>query len=745
MQLLGADVVLKISRKNLFAGEQRASTSTAAIAGSSWHRYVSVVVFILLALAPPAAAQTKAKNVLVLSGGRGRESINRMASSLRARFPEPVNFSIIDLENPRFDQNAYQEHLAEALRSGYSGEKLDLVVAVMTPSLQFALKYRDEVFPGVPVVFMSINPPLPEKMGPGVTGVESPLGTTEIINLALRLHPDTEAVAVITDVSDVDKDWLEAERGELLRHRGKVKEIDLIGPPSPELLQRVAALPPHTVVLFQLFPQDANQLAFGALDVLAAVVARLPTYSILSFLDRGVIGVASYDATNDAVLAGQLAARVLSGERADDIPIVQNSNVLVSVDWRQLRRWNIPESALPAGTRVLYSDSTFWQRYWKYVIAATGVILVQSFLIVGLLWQRARRQKAEFAIRESEQRFRLVTNTAPVMIWMSSPDKSRSHFNRPWLDFTGRSPEAEFGTGWAQGVHPEDLQSCLQTYTGAFDLRESFHMQYRLRRHDGEFRWIFDSGVPRFNADASFAGYIGSCLDITERKLAEEALASLGGKLIAAEEQERTRIARELHDDINQQLAFLSMSLDELRQNPSNSIAAVQHRLEGLGIQASEISTSVQALSHRLHSSKLEYLGLVAALRGFCSEFADQHHVEVKFSHDPFPESLPPEISLCLFRIVQAALVNALKHSGVKSFDVHLQSSSGRVHLRVHDGGVGFDVEKMLVGRGLGLISMRERVRFVNGEISIQSKPNGGTTIEVGVSLPAETVTSQSA
>ena len=116
------------------------------------------VVFVVLALAPPAAAaQTKPKNVLVLSGGRGRVSINLMQSSLRARFPGPVNFSIVDLENPRFDQPDYQEHFAEALRSGYAGEKLDLIVAVMTPSLEFAVQYRSKVFPGVPIVFMSIS------------------------------------------------------------------------------------------------------------------------------------------------------------------------------------------------------------------------------------------------------------------------------------------------------------------------------------------------------------------------------------------------------------------------------------------------------------------------------------------------------------------------------------------------------------------------------------------------------------
>jgi signal transduction histidine kinase len=582
-------------------------------------KWRAILVCVLLTLEAPAAARAKAKNVLVLSGGRGRVSINQMQASLRARFPDPVNFSIVDLENPRFGQADYQDHFAEALRSGYSGDRPDLIVAVMTPSLEFAVKYHDKLFPGVPIVFMSINPPLPEKMGAGVTGVESPQGIPEIINLALRLHPDTETVAVISNVTNVDKDWLAAERVELLRHRDKVREIDLIGPPSPELLQKVAALPPHTVVLFQLFPQDSDQPAFGAFDVLAPVAQRLPTYSILSLLDRGAIGVATYDATNDAVVAGQLAARLLSGERADNIPIVQNSNVLVSVDWRQLQRWNIPESALPPGTRVLFRDPTIWQRYWKYILATSAVMVVQSFLIVGLLWQRARTRKAEAVLR------------------------------------------------------------------------------------------------------------------------------GLGGKLIAAQEEERTRIARELHDDVNQQLAFLSVSLEELRQDPLNSTAALDSRIEHLRTQASEISSSVQGLSHRLHSSKLEYLGLAAALRGFCREFSTQHRVEVTFSHEPLPDALPPDVSLCLFRVVQAALVNGLKHSGAKSFDVHLQSSSGKLHLTIRDEGVGFDVEKVLGGNGLGLISMRERVRFVSGTISIQSAPNRGTTIQVDVPVPVKTTTSQSA
>jgi PAS domain S-box-containing protein len=225
-------------------------------------------------------------------------------------------------------------------------------------------------------------------------------------------------------------------------------------------------------------------------------------------------------------------------------------------------------------------------------------------------------------------------------------------------------------------------------------------------------------------------GTVGGILilaeDITRRKQMEEALFTMSRTLIQSQEQERTRIGRELHDDINQRIAMLAVELEQLQNDPSDA----QNRLQELRQQTVELSNDVQALSHELHSSKLEYLGVVSGMRSWCKEFGERQNMVIDFKSD-VSNVVPLDIGISLFRVLQEALHNAAKHSGVKRMEVQLQEVSNEIHLIVADPGRGFDVEAAIRGQGLGLTSMRERVRLVNGTITIESKPMGGTTIHV--------------
>jgi PAS domain S-box-containing protein len=352
--------------------------------------------------------------------------------------------------------------------------------------------------------------------------------------------------------------------------------------------------------------------------------------------------------------------------------------------------------------------------------------------VVALLDETALELKR---VREREALLRQVTDIAPVLIWMSGPDTLFTYFNKYWLDFTGRPLQSELGHGWIDGIHEDDRRDYRTTYEDAFRVRRPFRTELRLRRFDGEYRSLLDIGTPMHDAAGSFAGYVGSCLDITDNKIADQALATVSGRLIEAQEQERSRLASELHDDINQRLALLAIELEQLRLDLPNPRKELSKRINALQQTTLEISRDVQALSHELHSSKLDFLGLVPAFASFCREFSEQKRVEVHFAHDGMAPSVPRDISLCLFRVLQEASHNVVQHSGTRRFEVELRVSADRAYLSVRDKGKGFDPGAAINSRGLGLISMRERLSLIGGTLSIRSALNRGAEVIAEVSL----------
>jgi PAS domain S-box-containing protein len=347
------------------------------------------------------------------------------------------------------------------------------------------------------------------------------------------------------------------------------------------------------------------------------------------------------------------------------------------------------------------------------------------------------RKRAEHVLRGSEERFRLVANSAPVLIWMSGTDKLCNFFNQGWLSFTGRSMAEELGERWASGVHPDDLENCLKIYSASFDARVDFEMEYRLRRFDGEYRWIVDFGVPRFESDGTFCGYIGSCIDITERKSAAESLQNLTGRLIRAQEEERSRIARDLHDDFSQTLALQCIDLEQLLKKLGRTETSDRTRILKMLKRTKQMTMDIRALSHQLHSNKLEYVGLLPAVSGLCEEISEKCEIRVHFTECGLPQNIPKDVALCLFRVAQEALANVVKHSHAKTAEVQLGANSNGVSLRIADDGKGIIPHDTNRGGGLGLVGMTERLRLVGGRLSVESDPIHGTTILAEVPMSA--------
>jgi PAS domain S-box-containing protein len=709
------------------------------------HVWITLAALAIVLAYPTAAAPTKeVRRILILNEENatypGISIINQGIQAGLNDLPYQLQLYSEYMDTSLFPDPAVQQGFRDSYIRKYRNLKLDLIITVGPSPLKFMQEVHQRAFPGVPIVFCLPTPGVP---GPPIvdadfTGVENDMAPRETVGLALRLLPGTRNVVVVGGVSPIDREVLANVKKQLMSYEGRVELSYLTDLAMPDLLEHLRRLPSNTIVLLTSIAEDAAGTSFKAIESgpLITSAANVPVFSLFDVhLNHGEVGGYLYSLREQGRVAGGLALRILRGEKVREIPRVKGVNTYM-FDWRALKRWGFAESALPPGSIVINRQLTVWESYKWYIIGGALLMLAETLLIFGLTWLRARAKRAETQVRESEERFRLLADTAPVMIWTAGTDRKCSYVNKTWMDFTGRPFEAELGDGWVDGVHPDDSKRCFETYADAFNQRESFEMEYRLRRSDGEYRWILDDGVPRFNPDGTFAGYIGSCIDITDRKLAEESLTTIGRRLIEAHEAERTRIARELHDDINQRLALLVVELDQCNQNAST--IEITKGVRHTQAQIAEIAKDVQGLSHRLHSSKLEYLGLATAAKSFCKELSEKTNVEIVFKHADIPQNLSKEVSLCLFRVLQEGLRNALKHSGVRSFAVDLQSTGESIELTVTDSGRGFEAQDAFIGHGLGLISMRERLQLVHGELSVKSQPGAGTTLRARVPLKTD-------
>jgi PAS domain S-box-containing protein len=844
-------------------------------------------------------------------------------SSLDAGHEFHIKYFIEYMDYYRNPDQTHNQLLLDLYHHKFSNHRIDLVIPFGPPALSFVIAHSNDLFSQVPVVFSGI---LREQikglnLSPTVTGVLADIDYAGLLEIALRIHPQTRHVAVVNGASVTGLLYEKEFRKALAPYARRLDFIYLTRLPMGDILEKLRNLPEHSVVLYYILLRDGEGKSFIPQEVafILSEAAKAPVYGCLdTYLGHGIVGgrLTSFEMTG--VKAGEMALRILRGEKPSDISMTGQGTIIDLFDWRQFKRFGIREDRLPPGSIVRYKTYSFWEHYWWRILAAFVLILVQSGLITFLLRQRAQRRRAQeqlakrlrfeemlaslsarfvnlppervdteiktvlesigkllsidrvsvFEISQEGEKLRLIHShedagiahpiseiqfkqipwitkkivsnelltlsnsedlpaeaemdrsfvqsqgtVSLLLIPLSTRDttlgvlslamvrhrKSWSHelirqcrlvgevftnallrkqheeslvraevkyrtvadFTYDWEYWTNAdgsleyvSPSSERITGYTarnfidnpplfkEIIVPEDRDVWDKHYCDSRLVLKPREIQFRIQRRDGQIRWIEHNCQPVTDHQGHLQGFRASNRDITTRKRVEAGirerekdLRRLANQLISAHEEERRSLARELHDDLSQRLAALAIQAGRMEQQAVNKLAFGDEEYGSLQDQIISISNDIHSLSRQLHPSILEDLGLTKAVESLCALFSNREGIEVAFTAENIPGTLPKDISLSIYRIIQEGLNNIAKHACARRARVALQRTDGRFCLSISDDGIGFDAAEMRQKPGLGLLSMRERVRIIHGVLRITSEPKKGTTITIQVPL----------
>jgi PAS domain S-box-containing protein len=451
-------------------------------------------------------------------------------ATMEAGAPGRLEFFTEYLDLVRFPQADHELRMAEYLREKYAKTRFDLVFAVGPEALNFKVKYRDALALEAPLVFAGVRDESLRavKLPANAAGVASRFDPLTTLELALRLQPDTQHVAVVTGASDFDKRWEEVARDKF-RSRGEhLQMIYLSGLPIDELLRAVAQLPPHSVVIYLSVLEDRAGARFYARDVAKQVAgaANAPVYAVYdTFLGLGIVGGYMNTFEDTGKTAALIALRILAGDspQVASLTVTQAANFLV--DWRQLRRWGLSESNLPAGAIVRFKEPSLWDAYRAQIIALIAVLLVQTLLIAGLLVQARRRRRAEESLRDTEERMSLAAQSTNLGFWQLDVATYRIWATDTCRALLGLDPEGPLTQqSFTNACHPDDRRNATRICEEAVAQGKSYEQEYRVVRADGRVRWVLDRARTICDTAGKSLRMTGVVMDITDRKQAEEAL-----------------------------------------------------------------------------------------------------------------------------------------------------------------------------------------------------------------------------
>jgi signal transduction histidine kinase/ABC-type uncharacterized transport system substrate-binding protein len=754
----------------------------------------------------PAQSQVEVqKRVLVLNSIREGAPVSditerALQKSLIEGLAGQHDYYMEYIDVVRFPEPQYQSALRDFLRRKYEHQTFDLIITVAGRALDFVEQYGAELFPGAPVVFLGRGSSKVEELRTRLrcTGVFDSVNLRATLDLALKLQPGTSQVFVVSGASEFDREYEEELRHQARGIEGRLTFNYLSGLPLEEMQKRVANLPQGSIIYYLLLTQDSTGKKFIPQDSLRNIssMANAPVYIWFGgHMEQGVIGGSVMDIETMASQTTEMASRILRGERPENIPILYADSNVNILNWRQLRRWGIGEDRLPAQRIVRFREPTLWEEYKRHIFGAVALIIIQMALITGLILARREQQIVK---RELDDRLRfetMLSNLSADFLGLlpAEVDRKIQDWLQHLVEFLGVdrgaflqfSDDGEIIHNTYRWVTPElDITAGFMTKSDSRERAPWYVGQLRRGVALKSSRWLEelppDAVDERENGrrigikshlaiPISFGGSIICAMAFStvrfyrkwppdliarlnlvgeifagalSRKYADIELQGLTARLLRSQDDERRRIARELHDVTAQNLGTITLNLAGLLQNrfrPSD-VLRILMECRALGEQSLD---ELRTLSYVLHPPMLDQAGLVFALEWYIDGFIKRSGIAVGLVVSPDLNRLPPEIEIALFRVVQECLINIHRHSGSSTAEIRLERWGGRVVLEVKDQGRGLPVNGEvreaddLVSVGVGIPGMRQRLSQLGGSLEIEMGDHGTTVTAV---VPLEEV-----
>lgn len=662
-------------------------------------------------------------------------------SAIRERFSR--EFGTLDiyseyLDMSRFRGGQYEDLMAHHIEEKYGSKPVALTIALGTPSLQFALDQRVALGTAVPIVYCCVKSSTIAELekADNVFGVVGDYDIRPTVQLARRLQPRTSRLLILSGASRIDQLFEQEARRSLGKYGSQLSIRYLSGLPKSELLREVSAVPRDTiiVILNYLADRTGEQHVPQEIARLVAQAASAPTYAMFdTMIGTGIVG-GHMDTFYDAgARTAELAIQVLAGAApAGDRFRTQTSRRDI-VDARQLDRWNLSRSNLPANSEVRFENQGVWQTHRHETIAALAAFGAVIIALISLLAQMRRRLKAEAYLRESEERLNFAAASGGIGLWQYDIGKTELWASEHCSAIFGLPRGHPLTTdSLLRRVHPEDRGIAAASVRAAtYGPQAETLLEFRIVRPDGQIRSIQGRGHSTQDANGNPVRVSGVFRDLTAYRAAQKEAKDLSRRILNIQDEERKRIAQELHDSTAQHLAAINLNLMAL-VGARNSVDQRAQIFGDIRRSLAAAMKEMRTFTYLLYPQELAQRGLHEALASYIEGFSQRTGLKVKLRTTENLDDLPERLQQPLLRIVQESLANVHRHASATRIIIKLQRRANRLHLLIADDGIGLQrapslncADGVSLPLGIGIPGMAARARQLGGWLNVRSKSTG--------------------